>query len=116
MTGTVTTVSLRTVEGSWNATRNCRNYSYPEHGEIRPAVARRLVDYAARALTDAGFGPILDTCSVEVLTTDGDRPAAERAYQVTFKTPADGTLSVDQILMGRGGWPILDHGFTASRP
>lgn len=112
----ITTTSLRQVEGSWNSYRNCRNYSYPEHGKISAGIAQRLVTYAKRQLTDAGFGSVLDACAAEVLTTDGDRPASERAYQVTFTTPAGGTLSVDYILMGRGGWPCLDHGFAATRP
>lgn len=112
----IVTVSLRTVEESWNSTRNVRNYSYPEYGEIRPGLAKRLAAYSARQLTLAGFGAVLSSCRCEVMTTDGDLLASDRDYQVTFYTPAGGTLSVDGILIGRGGWPILDHGFSASRP
>lgn len=110
----ITLTSLRSVEGSWNSTRNTRNFSYPEYGTISPGLARRLIAYAERELSAAGFGPALAGCAIEVLTCDADLPASERDYQVTFTTPVGGSLSVDGILTSHG-WPILDHGFTASR-
>lgn len=77
--------------------------------DIRVGLARRLVRYAEQRLLDSGF-VLPPDWAVGVQTSDGDQPASERIYHVTWTTPKGGELGVGGI-MTKNGWPFLDHGF-----
>lgn len=76
----------------------------PMESTIKHGLVGRLVKYATRRMEDCGF-PLSENIEV---SSKIDSPY----YNVTFIYPKGGKISVVGILIGRGGWPSVDHRFT----
>lgn len=76
--------------------------------EISPGLAYRLYRYCYVRLTENGFN--LEGWKVHVYTMDGDLPRSDRYYCVEFVHQKGGMIGLQGILIGKGGWPTLDHG------
>lgn len=79
--------------------------------QISVGLTKRLVQYAERRLTDAGFSFLSKDWKIEAYTMDGDEAPADRSYCVRFENESGGHIEVTGILTKRG-WPVLDHGFS----
>jgi hypothetical protein len=70
-------------------------------GTITDGLAVRLRDYAAKRLREYGF-PVYTRCVVE---------KTDNHYTVDFVNHLNGSIGIIGILLGKGGWPSIDHGF-----
>lgn len=77
---------------------------------IAPGLVHRLHRYASQAMEDSAFDVIGWDC--EIYTMDGELPRSERYYCVEFVNAKGARIGLQGILIGRGGHPCLDHGFT----
>lgn len=68
---------------------------------ITEGLSIRLRNYAAKRLRDYGF-PVYVRCVIE--KTDDH-------YTVDFVNHLNGSIGIVGILVGKGGWPSIDHGF-----
>lgn len=76
--------------------------------KISAGLIQRIYNWAARTVKESGFDFIL---AWEVTVSTSDRSM----YQVEWKNPAGGSICVVGILIGKGGWPVVDHGFEIHR-
>lgn len=91
----------------WNFLHQEKRYTlHPSGKSLSEGKAKRLLTYAIERMESAGF-PCFET--VEIFTT-GD----EGYYHVSFTNDKGGSISLQGILLNRGGWPFLDHGFSIS--
>ncbi|RWX78251.1 hypothetical protein EPK99_06340 [Neorhizobium lilium] len=75
---------------------------------ISPGLLERLHRYGLTRVTEIGF--TVDGFKPSVYTMDGDLPASERYYCIEFIHQKGGMIGVQGIMIGKGGWPCLDHG------
>jgi hypothetical protein len=67
---------------------------------ITDGLSIRLRDYAAKRLREYGF-PVYTRCVID---------KTENYYTVDFVNHLNGSIGIGGILIGKGGWPTLDHG------
>jgi hypothetical protein len=67
---------------------------------ITEGLSIRLRNYAANRLREYGF-PVYTRCVIE--KTDDH-------YTVDFVNHLNGSIGIGGILIGKGGWPCIDHG------
>ncbi|MFN3069919.1 hypothetical protein ACKWMY_17615 [Serratia sp. J2] len=79
--------------------------------KISTRLAQRLHRYALAALKDTGFHDAVVNWSVDVHTSDGDKPVNERFYCVRWVNSCGGYIEVSGILISNGK-PMLDHGLS----
>jgi hypothetical protein len=93
----------------WNCLHQKTQYFLkPTDASISEGKAKRLLAYAVERMEFAGFPT---SSKVEISTTeDGGY------YHVQFVNEKGGSISVQGILLGAGGWPSLDHGFHIEAP
>lgn len=75
--------------------------------EIKPGLVKRLVAHATRRMVEAGF-PVTENVVVSKVDEDD--------YAVEFVNAKGGKITVQGILIGRGGWPCVDHRFAIEEP
>jgi hypothetical protein len=105
---TIHTIIFRKVE-EFNWLQNKTQYFlFPTEKTIGQGKAKRLLNYAIKRMKDSGFPT---TEKIEISTT-----ANEGYYHVAFENDKGGSISVQGIMLGAGGWPCLDHGFSIEQP
>jgi hypothetical protein len=68
---------------------------------ITEGLAVRLRNYAAKRLREYGF-PVYTRCVIDKV---------DDVYSVDFVNGLNGSIGIKGILIGKGGWPSIDHGF-----
>ena len=106
------TTERRTITGShFNLCGQFLHHKTKVDGDISPGLVKRLVRYAQKELRAIGIEPPSHAIEVYSLGYDSDT----RTYHVSFKNGKGATYVLNGIMLGNGGWPDLDHGFTLLR-
>lgn len=76
-------------------------------GGVGKGMAKRIADYANERLSTAGLSLKGATLTVAAHTSEGGGEI--EGYSVEWENE-DTILYLDRILIGKGGWPVMDHG------
>lgn len=78
-----------------------------KEGGVSQGMAKRIADYATKRLNTAGIEIRGATLTVAAHTSEGGSEVD--GYSVEWEND-ETLLYLDGIMIGKGGWPILDHG------